>query len=316
MRVIRHLERQRDRIPGTVLTLGNFDGVHLGHQAIVRHAVAAARADGGRVVALTFHPHPMAVLVPERAPALLQSLHDRLATLRQLGVELAVLQRFTHAFAALDPEEFVRDFLLRHLEIRRVVVGYSVNFGRNRAGSVETFRAQGARYGFAVEVIGPVTVEGEQVSSSALRKVLQEGEMGRARRLLGRPYSLRGRVIVGERRGRTLGFPTANLHLRPRVLLPPDGVYAVRVPLDGRSYAGVLNVGMRPTFGERRRTIEVHLLDFSGDLYRRWLTVELLEWLRGEMKFAGPDALRGAIAADIARARGVLAREPPPSPEG
>ena len=308
MRVIRHLARRTAPLRATVLTLGNFDGVHLGHQAILAALIARARALGGRAVVLTFEPHPVAVLAPGRAPLMLQTLHDRLASLAGLGVDVTVVQRFTRAFAALDPEAFVREFLLRHLELAHVVVGYNVNFGRDRAGTADTLRALGARLGFAVEVVGPVAAgDGGQVSSTRLRALLQEGDMPRARALLGRPYALRGRVVVGDRRGRTLGFPTANLHLRAGLLLPPDGVYAVGVEVDGRSHEGVLNIGVRPTFAGRRRTIEVHLLDFSGDLYRRWLVVKLIERLRGEQAFSGPEALRAAIARDVARARRVLA---------
>jgi len=308
MRVIRHLARRAERLPGSVLTLGNFDGAHLGHQAIVRRAVARAREAAGLAVALTFEPHPVAVLAPARAPLMLQTLHDRLASLAGLGIDVTVVQRFTRAFAALDPEAFVRDFLLRHLELAHVVVGYNVNFGRDRAGTSETLRALGARLGFGVEVVGPVATagDGEQVSSTRLRALLQAGDMPRARALLGRPYALRGRVVVGDRRGRALGFPTANLHLRAGLLLPPDGVYAVGVEVDGRAHEGVLNIGVRPTFAGKRRTIEVHLLDFGGDLYRRWLVVRLIERLRGEEAFSGAEALKAAIARDVAQARRVL----------
>src|SRR5205814_518416 len=220
-------------------------------------AVARAREAAGLAVALTFEPHPLAVLAPARAPLMLQTLHDRLASLGGLGIDVTVVQRFTRAFAALDPEAFVRDFLLRHLELAHVVVGYNVNFGRDRAGTSETLRALGARLGFGVEVVGPVATagDGEQVSSTRLRALLQAGDMPRARALLGRPYALRGRVVVGDRRGRTLGFPTANLHLRAGLLLPPDGVYAVGVDVVGRAHEGVLHIGLRPTCaGQRRRT--------------------------------------------------------------
>jgi len=308
MRVIRHLARRVERLPGTVLTLGNFDGAHLGHQAIVCRAVARAREAAGLAVALTFEPHPVAVLAPARAPLMLQTLHDRLASLAGLGIDVTVVQRFTRAFAALDPEAFVRDFLLRPLELAHVVVGYNVNFGRDRAGTSETLRALGTRLGFGVEVVGPVATadDGEQVSSTRLRALLQAGDMPRARALLGRPYALRGRVVVGDRRGRTLGFPTANLHLRAGLLLPPDGVYAVGVEVDGCAHEGVLNIGVRPTFAGKRRTIEVHLLDFDGDLYRRWLVVKVIERMRDEQAFSGPEALRVAIARDVERARRVL----------
>ena len=308
MRVIRNLTRLRAPLARCVLTLGNFDGVHLGHQAIVRGVVDRARAAGGCAVVLTFEPHPMAVLAPERAPAIIQPVRDRLALLGELGVDVTVVQRFTHAFAALEPEAFVRDFLCRYLDLVYVIVGYNLNFGRRRAGSGETLRALGAQRGFGVEVVGPVTVGEERVSSTRLRRLIEAGDMPGARWLLGRPYALRGRVVGGDRRGRDLGFPTANLKLPPGLLLPRDGVYAVTVEIDGHSYPGLLNVGVRPTFGGRRRTIETHVLDFAGDLYGRWLVVRLVERLRDEQTFAGPEALRAAIAADVADARVVLAR--------
>lgn len=311
MRVIRHLRREGRRAGPIALTLGNFDGVHVGHQTIIRAAVAQARALGGESVAVTFEPHPMAVLAPARAPALLQSLADRLAVFRQLGLDLVVLQRFTRAFAALEPEAFVRDFLLSRLDLRHVVVGYNVNFGRGRSGNVDTLRTLGAVCGFTVDIVGPVTEGGTKVSSTALRRVLREGDVGQALRFLGRPYTLRGRVVAGERRGRLLGFPTANLHVRSRMLLPADGVYAIAATVDGRRVAGVLNIGVRPTFGEQRHTIEAHLLDWSGELYGRLLTVALLERLRDERAFGSPAALREAIAADVARARVVVAAHDP-----
>ena len=306
MRVVRHLARHRGRLPRTVLTLGNFDGVHRGHQEIIATAVRHAAEKGAQPAVLTFEPHPIAVLAPDKAPPIIQSLHDRLETIRGHGIATVVLQRFTREFAAMDPEAFVRDFLLRHIELAHVIVGYNVNFGRDRAGTSETLRTLGARLGFGVDVVGPVVADGEEVSSTRLRDAIRQGDMPRARCLLGRPYAFRGRVVTGDRRGRTLGFPTANLHLKPSLLIPPDGVYAVVADVDGAERQGVLNVGIRPTFGGRRRTIEAHLLDFDGDLYRRWVVVRVVERLRGEATFAGPDALRAAIADDIARARRVL----------
>ncbi len=308
MRVIRHLTRVGAPLERVVLTLGNFDGVHLGHQAIVRRAVVEARGIGGQVVALTFHPHPVAVLAPERKPPMIQSLHDRLACLRDLGADVVVLQRFTRRFAAFEPDAFVEDFLRRSLDLRHVVVGYNVNFGRNRAGSVATLRQLGARHGFAVDAVGPVAAGDATVSSSAVRALIASGDVAGARTLLGRPVALRGRVVHGEHRGRTLGFPTANLHRSPGLVLPADGVYAVRVARDGVRHSGVLNIGVRPTFGTLARTVEVHLLDGGGDLYGQWLVLEVVERLRGEQRFDGPEALRRAIAGDVARARVALAR--------
>jgi riboflavin kinase/FMN adenylyltransferase len=306
MRVVRHLERVSQRLGPVVLTLGNFDGVHRGHEAIIRRAVAEAAGRGAQAAVLTFHPHPVAVLAPERATPRIQTLHDRLERFRVLGVDLAVVQRFTPTFAAVGAEAFVTEFLLPRLEVVHVVVGHNVSFGRRREGTVETLRALGARHGFTVEDVGPVKAGSEDVSSTALRRVVAAGDVARAAELLGRPHALRGRVVGGERRGRLLGFPTANLHLKPGVLLPPDGVYAVRARIGDAARAAVMNIGMRPTFGSLRRTVEVHVLDFDGDLYGRWLVVELIARLRGEQRFAGVDALRAQIAADVAQARDVL----------
>jgi riboflavin kinase/FMN adenylyltransferase len=312
MRVIRHLPRLARPLERVVLTLGNFDGLHRGHRAIIERARAAAVARGGQVVALTFHPHPLAVLAPERAAPMIQSLHDRLAGLRELGVDVVVAQRFTRTFSSLEPEEFVERFLLRSLGLLHVVVGYNVTFGRGRAGTAATLATLGARLGFEVETVGPVTVDGVAVSSSAIRKAIAAGDVERAAALLGRPHRLRGRVVTGERRGRLLGFPTANLHLRPRVLVPAHGVYAARAHVNGTSQPAVLNIGVRPTFGEARRTIEAHLLDWDGDCYGRWVELELVARLRGEQRFEGPDALRAAIAGDVAHARRLLGTTPAP----
>jgi riboflavin kinase/FMN adenylyltransferase len=311
VRVVRHLVRA-PRVTGrVVLTLGNFDGVHLGHRAILARAAERARTLGGRVAVLTFEPHPVAVLAAERAPSMLQSLHDRLETLRAAGVEVAIVQRFTRRFAALEPEAFATQFLMPHLELAHVVVGYNVTFGRNRAGSSETLRLLGDAHGFGVDVVGPVTVADDRVSSSRIRRAVQAGEVARAEALLGRAFALRGRVVEGDRRGRLLGFPTANLHVRSGLVLPADGVYAVQAEVDGRRHPAVLNVGVRPTFGGRRRTIEAHHLDFDGDLYRRWMRLHLVDRLRGETAFAGPDALKAAIAGDVAQARRILATGAP-----
>ncbi|HXJ35076.1 MAG TPA: bifunctional riboflavin kinase/FAD synthetase [Candidatus Eisenbacteria bacterium] len=310
MRVIRHLARVGSRLPRVVLTLGNFDGVHRGHQAILARAVAEARSRGGQTVALTFHPHPVMVLAAQRAPGMIQSLHDRLATLRRLGVDVAVVQRFTREFASHDPDAFITRDILPSLDLAHVVVGYNVNFGRNRAGTAETLRALGASHGFSVEAVGPVAEGDAAVSSSGVRRAVAAGDVATARLLLGRPYGLRGRVVTGEQRGRTLGFPTANLHVGRRLVLPADGVYAVYARAGGAPMPAVLNVGVRPTFGELRRTIEAHVLDWQGDLYGRWLELAFVAHLRGERRFSGPDELRRAIADDVVRARAALAASP------
>jgi len=312
MRVVRHLSSCPDRFASPVITLGNFDGVHAGHQEILSRVVAQAKARGVDSVVITFYPHPTSVLAPDRAPAALAPLHDRLASIRDHGVDALVLQHFTAAFAALEAEEFIDRYLVERLGARKVIIGHSVNFGRRRGGSARTLEEAGRRHGFEVEVVGPVEVDGIAVSSTEVRNRLAAGEVALAARLLRRPYGVEGRVLVGDRRGRKLGFPTANL--RPRLgPLVPNGVYAVRAAWTDRASgerherAGVANVGLNPTFGEgRQRTLEPHLFDFDGDLYGERLHVSFVERLRGELKFSSVDALVEQIGKDAAAARAVL----------
>ena len=308
MRVVRHLHSHGRPFRSPVITLGNFDGLHLGHQEIARRAVARARGAGCDAVAYTFAPHPVAVLAPHRAPAMITSLAQRLALLRELQLQGAVVQRFTRAFAALTPEEFVRRCLVDDLGVSAVVVGYNVNFGRNRAGTPERLAELGRMIGFDVEIVPPVVAGGLQVSSSEIRRRIAAGDVAAAGTLLGRSPLLVGRVRLGDRRGATIGFPTANVYPRGG-MLPPDGVYAVRVGIDGEPALrpAVANLGLNPTFGIARRRLEVHLLDFAGDLYGKRISVALVRRLRGEIRFEGLDALVAQIRLDADEARAVLA---------
>ncbi len=306
MQVIRYLEASRARLESPVATLGNFDGVHVGHQEILGRVVRQAAERHGDGVVITFFPHPTAVLFPERAPASLTPLRERLARMRDAGVTKVVLQHFTRAFAALEADEFVERVLVRRLGVVKVIIGHSVNFGRGRGGSAATLEDAGRRFGFEVEVVGPVTVDGIAVSSTEVRKCLSAGDVVLGARLLGRAYAVEGRVVVGDRRGRGLGFPTANVRSRSPILVP-DGVYAVRVEWGAQQRSGVANVGRKPTFGQGHcRTLEAHLFDFDGDLYGERLRVSLVGRLRGEMRFPSPQALVEQIHRDAERAREVL----------
>lgn len=306
MRVVRHLAACSGPRRPVVLTLGNFDGVHLGHRAILDRTVREAERRGVASAVFTFEPHPAAVLAPARAPARLQTLRDRLVCFRDAGVDLAVLQRFTRAFSRRAAEEFVEDLLLARLAVKHVVVGHRVSFGRDRRGDAALLQLLGERHGFGVESIGPVTVDGDEVSSTAVREAVVGGDVRRATALLGRPWSVRGRVGRGDGRGRTIGFPTANLRIRTAMAMPPDGVYAARATVAGVTHDAVLNLGMRPTFAGRSRILEVHVLGFQGSLYGSWMVVDFIERLRGEERFDGPEALRAAIAKDVARAAALL----------
>ena len=309
MRLLRHLERVGRRFHTPVLTLGNFDGVHLGHQEILRRLVLQARALGGSAIVLTFQPHPTAVLAPARAPRLITDWRTRVNLIAAMGVDAIIVQHFTRAFAAVSADEFVRRFLVDGLGVRAVVVGHRVSFGHNRTGGAETLRQLGGRWNFGVEVIGPVEVSGMLVSSSAVREAISVGDFERARTLLGRVFSIAGRVIHGHHRGQVLGFPTANLRI-PDLVLPPDGVYAVRALVKGVPREGVANLGFNPTFQQHERSLETHLFDLNDDLYGQRMEVRFVRRLRGEAKFPTVQALAEQIARDAAAARTALAASP------
>ena len=293
---------------GTVLTVGSFDGVHLGHQAVVaevaRRAAAARRAS----VLVTFEPHPLAVVNPQAAPPLLTTGAERREILAQLPLDYVLFLRFDRRLAGLSPEDFVRDVLLAHCGMQDLVFGYDHGFGRGRSGDVETLRRLGAAHGFGVDVVPPVDSGGEPISSGRIRRAVAGGDLRTAARLLGRPYQVSGRVTQGERRGRLLGVPTINLGEVPaEKLLPPDGVYAVWVEWRGGRAGGMMNQGAKPTFDDGRRSIETHLFGFEGDLYGEWVRIEWVERLRDVKRFASAQHLQDQLERDRARAQAVLA---------
>ncbi|RUM87618.1 MAG: riboflavin biosynthesis protein RibF [Thermodesulfatator sp.] len=292
--------------PSPVATLGNFDGVHLGHQALLRETLAWALQIKGTPLVVTFEPHPRRVLCPEDPPALLTTFEERLQLLASYGLSRVLVLPFGLELASLPPEEFVEEYLVDGLRLKGLVVGFNYRFGRGRRGDVALLLRLGERLGFEVRVVPPQKVDGLTVSSSLIRELLFQGEVDRAAQLLGRPYTLKGRVIPGEGRGRTLGFPTANLEVSSEKLLPARGVYAVRVAWAGNWWKGVMNLGQRPTFEGRRLCLEVHLFDFQGDLYGETLTVAFIKFLRPEKKFSSPAALREQILQDCQRARQIL----------
>lgn len=296
---------QRPGWSAAAVALGNFDGVHLGHRELVRRLVDRARPAGLAAVALTFDPHPLAVLAPDRAPVPLTTLEDRAALLQDVGLDGVAVLPFTQELARHSAEEFVREHLVGWLAARWVAVGEGFRFGRGRSGDAELLAREGARLGFELLVVPPVLEADEPVSSTRVREALSRGAVDEAARLLGRPHRVAGTVVEGDRRGRQLGFPTANL-LPPAVALPADGVYAGRVQLEGGSSPAVVNIGSRPTFDHGQLRLEAHLLDWAGDLYGRRLTVEFVARLRGEQRFPGPEALRAQIEQDVALARRLL----------
>jgi riboflavin kinase/FMN adenylyltransferase len=305
MRIVRTLESFPPDARPSVVALGVFDGVHLAHRAILDTAVARARRDGGTAVVCTFDPHPAEVLQPDRAPLPITTLDERLELIAMSGVGLTVVAPFTPALAGMEPETFVTDVLAGRLGAREVVVGFNHRFGRAARGDARLLREVGGRVGLHAEIVPPMDVDGTPVSSSAIRAALQRGDVVGPARMLGRPYFVSGDIVEGAGRGRSLGFATANVAIE-RPLLTPPGVYACRFKLGEVIHGAVVNAGVRPTFGETVFTVEAHVLDFEGNLYRRRVRLDFVARLREERKFPDIEALKAQIAADVAAARAAL----------
>jgi riboflavin kinase / FMN adenylyltransferase len=293
---------------GATVTVGSFDGVHLGHQAVLREIDRRARGAGRASVLVTFDPHPLEVVNPDAAPLLLTTGPERLEILAQSPLDYVVILRFDRRLAGLTPEGFVHEVLLERCAVRELVIGHDHGFGRGRSGDVGTLRTLGDRLGFAVDVVDPVDFGGQPVSSSRIRRAVTGGDLTSAAAMLGRPYGVVGRVEQGEQRGRLLGVPTINLsELSPRKLLPPDGVYAVRVEWRGGSAGGMMNQGPRPTFQDGRRVLEAHIFDFDGDLYGEWVRIEWVERLRDIERFGSVEQLQRQLERDRTGALAALA---------
>jgi len=301
MRVLRSLDNLPAALPFLVLTIGNFDGVHRGHQRILARVVRRARARRGTAAALTFHPHPARVL-GRPAPPLLTTLKQKLALLEAAGLDLALVLPFTRALSRLTPRQFVERIISRRLRARRLYVGPNFRFGHRAAGDVRLLRRLAGELGFALEVVPRVRVNGRTASSTLIRRLIAAGRVRSAARLLGRPYALTGRIQPGKGRGGPLGFPTLNLSPEQECL-PARGVYLTETLVGGRLFPSATNVGVRPTFGGARLVVESHLLGFARTLRRGPLEVRFHERLRAEKKFASPAALRAQIARDVRRAR-------------
>ncbi|MFZ0736637.1 MAG: bifunctional riboflavin kinase/FAD synthetase [Candidatus Acidiferrales bacterium] len=286
----------------TVVTVGNFDGVHRGHQEILRRVAERARAEGALAAVVTFDPHPLRVLRPADAPQMLLTVAQRLAAFDAAKMDAALVLKFDAALAQLSAEDFVRQILVETLRANAILVGETFRFGHRQAGNVALLRKFGATWNFAVECIEPVVCRGIVVSSTTIRNAVREGNLLLAGRLLGRPYALSGEIRTGTGQGRELVVPTLNLQTEQE-LLPKTGVYATEAVVDGRTYRAVTNVGVRPTFGGKGVTVESYLFDFEREMKHGPLAVRFWARLRDEMKFSGPEALRAQILRDAARAQ-------------
>lgn len=305
MQLIRQIART-DAAPSAV-AIGNFDGLHRGHQAVLAVMMAAANARGLVPSVLTFEPHPRRLFTPDAPMFRIEPLGQKLRRLRAAGVSQVFMPRFDRAFASLSATQFLDEVLLKQLKAGAVVTGENFAFGQGRSGTVQMLQEWGARHGVEVHTVPPFVAEGEICSSSAVRLALGHGNVAHAAALLGHPYQIRGRVMHGDKRGRTLGMPTANISLPPGLKLPMNGIYAVRATVHGATYMGAAGLGLRPTIGgQDRPSLEVHLLDYAGNLYGDRMAVDFVAWIRGEEKFASLTDLSRAMMQDCQTARELL----------
>ncbi len=311
MEVVRSISELSEKFCGACVTIGNFDGVHKGHQQLFARVVKKAKQREVASVAITFHPHPLTILRPQGIKRI-SSWQQKEELIAEAGIDLLLGIPFTEEFAKTDAEDFVRHVLVERLQAAELVVGYDYAFGKGRKGDISFLRQQGEKHCFTVDVVEPFFLDGLIVSSSLIRGLVKEGEMMRTARFLGRPYQIRGMVKYGQQRGGdALGFPTANLHFHPDDLVPKHGVYVVRVEYDGSVYGGVLNIGRNPTFAEDELVAETHIFDFNKNIYNQEIRVSLLKYLRKEIRFPSVDELIAGIRRDVEDAKEFLQANSP-----
>ena len=303
MTIIYDLEQVEKPLINPVLTIGNFDGVHKGHLTLFDKVKERARAIGGQSAVMTFEPHPIKVMKPGNGPPLITLGEQKLKLIYNADIDVIFFIPFTKQFAAISAQDFVKNILLKKIGMKELVVGYDYTFGRNREGNIELLQEMGNHFDFTVHVVEPIRIDANLVSSTSIRKLVQEGDLSKAKSLLGRDYQVSGTVVKGkDRGGRLLGFPTANLKLVDE-LTPKIGVYAVTVVIDGETYEGLTNIGYNPTFGNGVFSVETHILDFSGDLLDRTIRVNFIQRLRDEKTFDKVTDLAEQIGQDVKAAR-------------
>ncbi len=306
-RIIHNLAELHAPLKNPVLTIGNFDGVHRGHLALFERVKIRAKALGGISAVMTFQPHPLKIMKPEKAPRLITPTAQKLTLISQSGIDTIFCLPFDRTFAAISAKDFVRDILVQKIGVKELVVGYDYTFGHNRTGNIELLHRMGKELGFQVHEVRPVLMGKRVVSSTSIRELVKAGELAEAKKLLGRDYQISGTVIRGKNRGgRLLGFPTANLEVVDE-LTPREGVYAVTVLINGQRYNGVTNIGHNPTFGQGPLSIETHILDYSGDLLGQTIRVNFLHRLRAEKTYKSIEELAHQIDLDVKLAREMLA---------
>lgn len=287
-----------EKFPNPVLTIGNYDGIHIGHKKIIERVKEKALMINGTPMLMTFYPHPVSVVKPDKILCLITPLNVRKRFIEESGIEVLLVLPFTEEFRLLTPREFVENILVNKLGIKGLIVGYDFKFGRGGKGDTELLKQLSEIYGFFFEVVEAITLDGEKIGSNRIRKLIMEGDVKKAERFLGRPHMIEGKVVHGDGRGKGIGFPTINLKTDYE-LIPKDGVYISEVEINGKMFPSVTNIGYNPTFDVKKLSVETHILDYSGDLYGADLTLYFHERIRGEIKFDGADALMSQIAMDI-----------------
>lgn len=306
MQIFQDLDQITAPYERAYITLGNFDGVHLGHQILFSEVVSRAHRHEGTSIAITFEPHPLKIVRPDKGIKLISTYEQKLELIELANIDILIVLPFNKEFAATPAEAFI-DRLLSSTGITELVVGYDYAFGRGRQGDIPFLKAQGREKGFAVSVVEPFYVDDMLVSSTKIRQLVSEGRMRDVRKLLGRYYQIRGTVQMGKKRGGSvIGFPTANLYIDEEDLCPKHGVYVTQVIYGGKCYGGVLNIGYNPTFEGQKLSAETHIFDFDKDIYGHPIKINLLRFLRDEMKFSGPQELAAQIGRDIEQAKEVL----------
>lgn len=309
MKIYRQIEDITQPFANACVTIGNFDGVHYGHQQLFATVVDKARALGGTSVVITFDPHPLQVLLPGGIK-LISTYRQKEELIELSGIDILLVIPFTREFAATTADAFVAELLVKRIGVKELVVGYDYAFGKGRSGNIDFLKRQGHIHDFPVTVVEACYLGDQLVSSTKIRQLVKEGEMAAARHLLGRYYQIRGTVRVGKQRGgKVIGFPTANLSFNEEDLVPKHGVYVAQVCSDGQEYGGILNIGYNPTFGEEQLVAETHIFDFNKDIYGKPIKVNLLQFLRAEETYPGPKELTKQIVRDVALAKKILAEQ-------
>jgi riboflavin kinase/FMN adenylyltransferase len=301
------LEDIKKPLENRIVTIGNFDGVHKGHQELMRLAVEKGKKTGYKTLAVTFDPHPIKFIKPEKHPPIITLREQKAELIKNTGIDEVLTIEFSKDFANLTASEFIENILVKKLGVKAVIVGNDYMFGKNRKGDTELLKKYGEKYGYEVIIPEWITLGTKRISSTLIREAVETGDLESARSMLGRDYQIRGKVVHGRNRGNKLGFPTANLDLLDE-LCPAMGVYAVVPEIDGKKYQGVANIGYSPTFDDHKFTVEVHFLDFTEDLYGKKIKVNFIERLRGEKKFSGIEELSDQITKDVKNARQILGK--------